>query len=253
MIALTHAPSPNLNACELTHLARVPIDHSRAAQQHADYCAMLRRCGAEVITLTANLAYPDSVFIEDTAIVLDEVAVLTSMGAKSRQPEPAGIEPELRQYREVVRINPPATIEGGDVLRVGRKLLVGDSSRTNRAGVDALADIANQHGYQVLPVRVTGCLHLKSAVTALPDGSLLLNRAWLDTAALRGFATVTVDAAEPSAANVVLVGGRVCIAASYPRTADMIRGLGFDVVTVDLSEFAKAEGCVTCLSLLIAN
>src|SRR5580704_846509 len=138
MIALTHAPSPNLDACELTHVTRVPIDHARAAQQHADYCAMLGGCGAEVRILTANLALADSVFIEDTAIVLDEVAVLTSMGAKSRQPEPAGIEPELRRHREVVRINPPATIEGGDVLRVGRKLLVGDSSRTNRVGFDAL-------------------------------------------------------------------------------------------------------------------
>ena len=252
-IALTHAPSPNLDACELTHVARVPIGHARAAQQHVEYCAMLRRCGAEVRTLTANLAFPDSVFIEDTAIVLDEVAVLTSMGAKSRQPEPAGIEPELRRHREVVRINPPATIEGGDVLRVGRKLLVGDSSRTNRAGFDALADIAERHGYQVLRVRVTGCLHLKSAVTALPDGRLLLNRAWLDATVISDFAMVEVHQTEPSAANVALVGGYVCIAAAYPRTADMIRNLGFEAATVDLSEFAKAEGCVTCLSLLIED
>lgn len=253
MIALTHAPSPHLDACELTHVARVPIDHARAVQQHAAYCAMLQRCGAEVCTLTVNLAFPDSVFIEDTAIVLDEVAVLTSMGAKSRQAEPAGIEPELRRHREVVRIHHPATIEGGDVLRVGRKLLVGASARTNRAGLAALTEIAGRHGYQIVLVPVTGCLHLKSAVTALPDGSLLLNRAWVDTGALSGFELIEVDKAEPSAANVVLVGGHVCLAAAHSRTADRIRGLGFKVATVDVSEFAKAEGCVTCLSLLIAD
>jgi dimethylargininase len=253
MLALTHAPSPNLDACELTHQARVPIDHALAVRQHADYCAMLRDCGAEVRKLTANLAFPDSVFIEDTAIVLDEIAMLASMGAKSRRLEPAGIEPELRRYREVVRINPPATIEGGDVLRVGRKLLVGVSSRTNRAGLGALAAIARPHGYEVVPVRVTGCLHLKSAVTALPDGSLLANPKWLDTGSLGGFAMVAVDAAEPSAANVALVDGGVCIAAAYPRTADLIRSRGFPVATADLSEFAKAEGCVTCLSLLLQD
>lgn len=250
IIALTHAPSPNLNACELTHAARLPIDHALAVKQHAAYGEMLRQGGAEVRTLTANLALPDSVFIEDTAIVLDEVAVLASMGAKSRSAEPAGIEPELARYRDIERVVPPATIEGGDVLRVGRKLLVGVSSRTNRAGIEALAVVARRHGYEVLPAPVRGCLHLKSAVTALPDGSLLLNREWVDTDALRGFPLVEVDAAEPTAANVLLLGETVCLSAAYPRTAALIRGRGFATRTADVSEFAKAEGCVTCLSLL---
>jgi len=250
LFALTHAPSPNLNSCELTHHERVPIDLAAAARQHAGYCATLRSCGAEVRTLTANLTLPDSVFIEDTAIVLDEVAVLTSMGAKSRQAEPAGIEPELAKHREIVRIGPPANIEGGDVLRVGRKLFVGVSSRTNRAGIDGLSSIARRHGYEVLPVPVRGCLHLKSALTALPDGSLLLNRAWLEVGELGGFKLIDVPREEPTAANVILVGGQVCISAAYPVTAGMIRERGFPVRMIEVSEFAKAEGCVSCLSLL---
>ncbi len=253
MIALTHAPSPNLNSCELTHVERVPINLAEAVRQHDGYCAMLRECGAEVRRLTANLELPDSVFIEDTAIVLDEVAIMTSMGARSRQSEPAGIEPELAKYREIARILPPATIEGGDVLRVGRTIFVGISSRTNEAGINALREMARRHGYTVIPVAVRGCLHLKSAMTALPDGSLLLNRAWLDTGPVERFAQVTVDPTEPSAANVTLAGGTVCMADSHPRTAERIQERGFRVRTVELSEFAKAEGCVTCMSLLIGQ
>jgi dimethylargininase len=252
MLALTHAPSPRLQQAQRTFVAPEPIDYALAVRQHRAYCDMLRRAGAEVHTLDVNRDLPDSVFIEDTAIVLDEVAVLTSMGAPSRRAEPAGIEPELRNYREVRRIEPPATIEGGDVLRVGRTLLVGLSSRTNVEGVEALRAVAGPLGYDVRPVRVGRCLHLKSAVTALPDGRLLANHDWLDPWALAEFEVVPVPDEEPDAANALLVGSRVCLPASHPRTADRLRGLGFDVETVDLSEFAKAEGCVTCLSLVFA-
>jgi dimethylargininase len=212
---------------------------------------MLRRCGADVKTLTVNRDLPACVDIEDTAIVLDEVAILTSMGHEARRPEPAGIEPELRKYREVRRIELPATIDGGDVLLVGRTLLAGLSARTNEAGVRALEAIVRDHGYNVLPVPVRGCLHFKSACTALPDQSLLLNPSWLDTEQLSHFEWVRVPGDEPDAANVALVGNHVCMAASHPHTADLIRRRGFDVQLVDLSEFAKAEGCVTCMSLLL--
>jgi dimethylargininase len=253
MFALTHVPSPNLEQCQRTYVAAAAIDFDQAVRQHEAYCAMLRRCGADVRTLDVNRELPDSVFIEDTAIVLDEVAVLTSMGAPSRRAEPVGIEPELRKYREVVRVELPATIEGGDVLRVGRTLLVGLSSRTNARGIEALQAVARQFGYDVKPVPVRQCLHLKSACTALPDGSLLANPAWLDPQALRGFELVRVPDEEPDAANALLVGTHVCLPAAHPRTAELVRGLGFDVETVDVSEFAKAEGCVTCLSLLFAQ
>jgi dimethylargininase len=234
-------------------VAAAPIDHDRAVLQHQAYCRMLRQCSATVRTLDVNRDLPDCVFIEDTAIVLDEVAVLTSMGAPSRRAEPAGIESELRKYRPVERIELPATIEGGDVLRVGRKLLVGLSSRTNLAGVKALDAIARRFGYEVTPVPVRACLHLKSACAALPDGRLLVNPEWLDARALEGFELVRVLDAEPDAANVLLVGQQVCLPAAHPQTADLVGRLGFTVQTVDVSEFAKAEGCVTCLSLLLAD
>ena len=253
MLALTHAPSPNLEQCQRTYVAPAPIAYGLAVRQHEAYCQMLRRSGADVRTLVVNPGLPDSVFIEDTAVVLDEVAVLASMGAPSRRAEPAGIEPELRKYREVERIEPPATVEGGDVLRVGRTLLAGLSSRTNAAGMGALRAIVRRFGYEVRPVPVRRCLHLKSACAALPDGRLLVNPAWLEVRALRGFALVRVPDPEPDAANALLVGARVCLAAAHPRTADLVRGLGFDVQTIDLSEFAKAEGCVTCLSLLLSR
>jgi dimethylargininase len=253
MLAITHVPSPNMEQCQRTYVAPVPIDHALALRQHEAYCEMLRQCRARVVTLDVNRDLPDCVFIEDTAILLDEVAVLASMGAPSRRAEPAFIEAELRSYRPVERVLAPATLEGGDVLRVGRTLLVGLSSRTNAAGAEALRAVAARFGYAVRAVPVRGCLHLKSACAALPDGRVLVNPEWLDVAALRGFELVRVPHGEPDAANAALVGGCVCLAAAHPRTADLVGRLGFAVRLIDLSEFAKAEGCVTCLSLLLAD
>ncbi len=249
-LALTHAPSPKMAQCQLTHLARVPIDLDLASRQHAEYCRALAECGATVRTLKANLEFPDCAFIEDTAIVLDEVAVVTSMGAPSRRKEPEGVLPELRKHREVRRVELSATIEGGDVLRIGRKLLVGHTARTNRAGIEALAAAARPYGHEVTVVTPRDCLHLKSACTALPDGSLLTNPAWLEAGALRGFSIIPVAETEPWAANVAVVGENVIAGAQYPLTVANLRQRGFQVRTVELSEFAKAEGAVTCLSLL---
>jgi dimethylargininase len=253
MLALTHVPSPNLDQCQRTYVGRVPIDYGRAVRQHEDYCRLLRQCGAAVRTLDVNRALPDSVFIEDTAVVLDEVAVLASMGAPSRRAEPAGVEPELRKYREVRRVEAPATLEGGDVLRVGRRLLVGLSSRTNAAGLGALQAVAGRFGYAVTAVPVRRCLHLKSACAALPDGRLLVSPDWLDVRALQEFGVVRVPGAEPDGANAAVVGTSVCLPAAHPRTADLVGRLGFEVRAIDLSEFAKAEGCVTCLSILLGD
>jgi dimethylargininase len=175
------------------------------------------------------------------------------MGAPSRRAEPAGVEPELRKYREVEKVEWPATVEGGDVLRVGREILVGLSARTNAAGVGALQAVAGRFGYRVTAVPVRGCLHLKSACGALPDGRLLVSPDWLDARALPGLGVVRVPDAEPDGANVAVVGSTVCLPAAHPRTADLIGRLGFAVRAVDLSEFAKAEGCVTCLSLLLGE
>jgi dimethylargininase len=250
VIALTRLPSRNMAECLRIDADGPTIDDVVTLRQHAGYRSMLERCGATVHTLPAAHDLPDCVFIEDTAIVLDEIAILCSMGHPSRRNEPAGVESELRRFREVRRIELPATIDGGDVLRVGRRLIVGRSRRTNAAGVEALTAIARPFGYEVDPVSVTGCLHFKSACTALPDGRLLANAEWLDKSALRRYEIVSVPDDEPDAANVALVGDIVCAGTAHPRTIELIRRLGFRIETADLSEFAKADGCVTCLSLL---
>jgi dimethylargininase len=236
---------------ERTHIGRAPIDLDRALNQHADYCKRLCRLGVSVRTLDCNRDLPDSVFIEDTAVVFDEVAVLASMGADSRRAEPGGIEPVLREYREVHHVEPPATLEGGDVVQIGRIVLVGLSSRTNRAGAESLSAIVSRYGYQIIPVSVEHCLHLKTACTALPNGSLLVNPALLDMNPIRDYETICVPKEEPWSADTLVVGQKVCLAAQHVRTADYLRDRGFDVETVDLSEFAKAEGGITCLSLLL--
>jgi dimethylargininase len=225
----------------------------RALQQHRDYCQVLRACGVLVRTLDVNHHFPDCAFIEDVAIVLDEVAVLASMGAESRRLEPAGLESELRQYRPVFRVAAPATIEGGDVLVAGRTLFVGLSSRTNVGGITALEAIVRPYGYTVVPVPVRGCLHLKTGCTALDDRRLLVNPGWLDVQALKGWDLIPVPEEEPWAANTLMIDGRVCLASAQVRTVDMLGKRGFDVRPIDLSEFAKAEGGVTCLSLVFCG
>jgi dimethylargininase len=251
MLALTHLASPRINDAERTFVAREAINYDKAVGQHTDYCQMLCRCGVSVRTLDVNCDLPDCVFIEDTAIVLDEVAVLASMGVAPRRAEPAGIEPILKEYRQVHRLEPGATLEGGDVLQVGRALLVGLSFRTNLAGVAGLETIVHRYGYKIVPVPVRQCLHLKSGCTALPDGTLLVNPHWLEMEALRDFPIIPVPQEEPPAADILLVRQRVCVPAENMRTADLIRQRGFEVETVDLSEFTKADGGITCLSILL--
>jgi dimethylargininase len=251
MLAITHLPSPKMEHGERTFIGRDPIDFQLALNQHAAYCKLLSHCGAIVMTLSVNSDHADCAFIEDAAVVLDEVAILCSMGTSSRQREPAGIEPELYEHRDVARIEPPAALEGGDVLQVGKTFLVGQSSRTNRAGIEALEAIARPHGYRVLAVPVHGCLHLKTACCALPNRRLLVNSNWVDTAPLANFEQIAVPADELFGANILLVENHVIIEAANLRTAALIRDLGFEVHSINLSEFTKAEAGVTCLSLLI--
>jgi dimethylargininase len=241
-----------MDACELTYLERRRIDAARAAAQHAGYRAALSACGAAVVTLPAADALPDSVFVEDTAIVLDELAIVTSPGARSRRGEADLIEPEVARLRPVARISPPATIEGGDVMRVGRRLFVGLSPRTNSRGVEALSALAKPLGYEVSGVGLRGCLHLKTACTALGEGRILANADWLDAGAFAGYEVVPVHAAEPWAANTLRVGAALCVGASFPRTAEMLSRRGCDVRAVNVSEFSKAEGGLTCMSLIFA-
>jgi dimethylargininase len=250
LIAVTHLPSPRLQDGERTYVGDAAVDYALALRQHAQYCDALRTCGADVITLDVNRAMPDCVFVEDTAIVLGEVAVMMSMGAESRRGEPTGIEPTLRRFRSLERIRLPATIDGGDVVRSGRTLYVGASPRTNAAGIDALRDIVRRHDYNVVAVPVTGCLHLKTACSALPDGRLLVNRQWIDVSPLPSNALVDVPAAEPWAGDVLVIGDWIIASDAFPDAARLLEERGFGVAPVAVSEFAKVEGGVTCLSLV---
>ena len=250
LIAVTRPVSPTLEHCELTHLAREPIDIARATTQHAAYEHLLSSLGATLVGVPAAPELPDAVFIEDTTVVLDEVAVLTRPGAASRRAETAAVARVLADYRPLRSMAAPATLDGGDVLRLGRTLHVGRSSRTNDDGIEQLRALVAPFGYRVVPVEFTGCLHLKSAVTALADELLLLNPALVSPAAFPACEAVFVDDREPSAANALRVAGTIVYPSEFPRTCDRLIQRGLRVAATDCSEVAKAEGGVTCCSLM---
>jgi len=252
-LAITRDISPAIARCELTHLARQPIDVDRARAQHGEYERCLRALGCAIHHLPAALDLPDSVFVEDCAVVLDEMAVVARPGAASRRSETAAVEEALRAFRPVGRIEPPGTLDGGDVLRVGRTLLVGVSSRTNAEAIAQLREMAGAFGYSVASIEVRGCLHLKSAVTEVAAGTLLVNRAWIPEEPVRGFDCIEIDPGEPFAANALRIGDDLVYGAAFPRTRGRLEACGIRVHVVDVSELAKAEGAVTCCSLIVEN
>jgi dimethylargininase len=251
-IALTHAVGPRLCECALTFVARRPIDLARARRQHAQYRRLLESCGAEVRTVDVNRDEPDGVFVEDVAVVLDEVAIAGAMGTPSRLGEVERMIPVLAEHRRVLRIE-AGRLEGGDVLRVGRRLFAGRSTRTDERGIDSLRRLVAPFDYEVVPVDVRGCLHLKTACTALDERTLIANPGWADPRPFAGFEVLEVAPDEPGAANTLRLGGAVCMPASQPRTAARVAARGFDVRTIDIGEFEKAEAGVTCLGLLFAG
>ena len=249
-IALTRAVSPAIGGCELTYLPRVAIDARKASAQHAEYERLLQELGCTVERLAAGPDMPDSVFIEDIAVVLDEIAILTRPGPESRRAEGPAVAEALHSYRSLARIEPPGTMDGGDVLVAGRSVFVGCSGRTNAAGIDQMRQLVAPLGYDLRPVSVRGCLHLKSAVTLASDETLLMNPAWARTEEFRGFDHIDVDPGEAHGANIVRVMKRLLYSAAFPRTRERLQRRGFEVMTVDVSEIAKAEGAVTCCSLI---
>jgi dimethylargininase len=252
LLALTRAVSPAINRCQLVHLERRPIDVDLAREQHRGYEAALRDARCEVRTLPADPSLPDSVFVEDTAVVLDEVAVIARPGAESRAPETEPVARVLSAHRPLVRISAPATLDGGDVLPIGRMVYVGESGRTSRAGIDQLAAALAPHGYDVRPVAVRRCLHLKSAATLVAPDTVLCNPRWVDPAVFAGKRVLEVAAGEPGAANGLLVGARVIYPSNFPITARRLAERGIEVLSLDVSELQKAEGAVTCCAILIA-
>ena len=248
--AITRDVSPAIDRCELTFHTREPIDIERASRQHEAYKDCLRELGLDVMSLPAELDLPDSMFVEDTAVVTDEIAVITRPGAISRQPETATIAEALTAYRPLRFITEPATLEGGDVMRIGKVLFVGRTARTNEAGIAQLQEFMRPHDYDVQAVDVTNCLHLKSGCSYIGRDTILVNRSCVDASAFRQLHLLDVPANESAAANALLVGDTVILPAGFPETRALLERRGFSVRVVDVSELQKAEAGVTCCSLI---
>jgi dimethylargininase len=248
---LTRLPSPNMAQAELTHLERMPIDMELAQEQHRAYCTALAATGAEIVSLPALDSHPDCTFVEDVLISLPELSILTRPGAVSRQGEVEAIALAIPLDRTVYRILAPGTVDGGDVLSIGKTLFVGLSTRTNRDGIAQLASAVRPHGYNVEAVTVPRALHLKTAVTALNGDLLLINPNWVDQNAFLDWHRIEVDQSEPFAGNSLRIDNKVFMQASHQKTAAKVLAQGFNLELIDISEFAKAEAGLTCLSVVI--
>ena len=251
-LAIVRQVSARFAECELTHIQREPIDLLKARAQHAEYVRALKSLGCHVVELPAEDDLPDSVFVEDAAFILPEAAVITRPGADSRRPETVSIADALRPHRDLLFVREPATVDGGDVLVLDRNIYVGLSSRTNAEAVQQLQSMLAKFGYQVHGLRVGDFLHLKSAVTRLDSDTLLVNPAWVDPAAFDGFQVVEVAPSEPTAANILVINGTGIYPDAFPQTQARIQAHGTRLLTLDVSEIAKAEGAVTCCSLILA-
>ena len=249
-MALTRPVSASIADCELTHLDRSPIDLDLARAQHTAYEDLLAALGCEVHHLVAADDLPDAVFVEDIAVVTPELAVLTRPGAASRRPEIPSVREALAPFRPLADLTAPATLDGGDVLQAGSRLFVGLSSRTNQAGIDQLAALLAPQSIAVIPVHTPRCLHLKSAISLVCTDTLLINPDWVDPSAFADFALIEIHSSEPCAANALQVGTSVFVDAAHPLTAARLASHGLDLYTISLSELAKAEGGVTCSSLV---
>ena len=253
LIAITREVNAAIRNCELSFLPRVSIDIALALQQHQHYQSALSSLGGEIVVVPTEPGLADSVFVEDTAIVLDEIAVLLRPGAATRLPEVAGVESVLQQYRMLTSIQPPGTLDGGDLLRIDKIIFAGLSTRSNQSGIEQFRDIVMDYGFSVKTVKTTKCLHLKSAVSAVAPGTLLINPDWISSSMFGDYELIDIDKEEAHAANALLVGQSVIYPSSFPRTTDKLVTRGINVIPVDLSELQKAEGAATCCSLILTT
>ena len=248
--AITRAISPKMSECELTHLPRQPIDIELAKQQHDDYVATLTKLGCEIIQVSPAPDLPDSVFVEDCCLVLDELAIICRPGAESRRPETKAFFGELQAHRDVRVIESPGILDGGDVLVLGKQIFVGLSSRSNEEAIRQIEEIVYPQGYEVKGVEVTGCLHLKSAATKIGEQTVLLNPNWIDKSIFSNFEFIETHPDEPGAANGLLVNGTVLFPVDFPKTAMRLAEAGIEILLLDNSEVMKAEGALTCCSVV---
>lgn len=251
MLVVTRKPSPRLAEAERTYREPRPVDMGLARRQHRAYEEALRKLGIRVVRAPAAPDSPDGVFVEDVAVVLDEVAVLARPGLPARRREVESVGRMLAEMKPVRRVEPPATLEGGDVLSVERDVFVGVSPRTNARGAAQLQTMISEFGYSVHTVPVRGAVHLKTACTHVGRKTVLCNPEWVDTGAMEELWKMRVDGDEPWAANTLLAGETVLMPEGFSRTADRLRESGRPVVEVDVSEFQKAEGGVSCLALVV--
>jgi dimethylargininase len=251
VIAITREVSPAIGRCELTHLDRQAIDFTLATLQHEKYEAALQSLGCTIKRLPALPENPDSVFVEDTAVVLPDIAIITRPGAESRRNETASVTELLSQLREIRTVTSPGTIDGGDVIVIGTTIYAGESTRTNSEGIRQLAEFASPFGFDVSPVRVSGCLHLKSAATAVGDDTILFNPEWVNRDYFTSWETIAIDISEPFGANAVSFGRDLIYPTGFDRTAEKLENAGFSLRRVDVGELQKAEGAVTCCSILL--
>ncbi|HSG41996.1 MAG TPA: arginine deiminase family protein [Anaerolineales bacterium] len=252
-LAITREISPRFNECEITHIARTPIDLDIAREQHLQYVNALKQIGCDVLELPSETNLPDSVFVEDTAFILPHAAVITRPGADSRKPETESIIQALSPHINLIHLQEPATLDGGDVLVIGKNIFIGLSTRSNQDAIDQLNELLGPEGYFVTGVQLHNCLHLKSAVTRVDDDILLINKNWLDSTQFEQYDLIEVDPSEPHAANCLPVGDSIIYPTSFPKTDAKLKAHGYKVVNVDVDELAKAEGAVTCCSLILAN
>lgn len=253
LVAITRRVSPTIGQCEITHIQRQAINAERAESQHRRYEMELVNAGCDVDRLPADISLPDSVFVEDTAVVLDELAVITRPGAESRRDEVKTVAAILGAYRPLVYIEAPGTLDGGDVVKVGRRLFVGSGHRSNAEGVAQLRRLLRPFAYEVIDVQAHDCLHLKSAVTCIGDNTLLIDPKWTDPAQFDNCELVQTDPAEQGAANALAVNGALIYPQAFPKTRALLERRNYILRCVDLSELAKAEGAVTCCSLVFAR
>ena len=251
MIALVREVSPCLADCELSFLPRVPIDAERAFRQHGAYVAELAALGLGIEWLAPLATHADGVFVEDTAVVLPEVAVVTRPGVASRREEVSTAAEALGTHRRLLRIVDPGTLEGGDVVRIDRTLYVGASGRSNAAGIQQLARALEPFDYRVRSVEMRDCLHLKSAATFVPPDILIANPAWVDPGSFAAKRVIEVAPGEEFAANTLTVAGVTFVSAAFPETERRLQAAGIATRALDVSELQKAEAALTCLSLIL--
>jgi dimethylargininase len=236
--------------CITAFSGKSPIDVILAQQQHELYCKTLVELGLKLVRIEADNSLPDCCFTEDAAIVTDVLGIISLPGTESRHAEIIEMEKALTSFKKIRHIAAPATIEGGDVLKIGKKLFIGNSARTNDEGIKQVANMVSELGYEVIPVKIRNTLHLKTVCTYLGNNCIIYADGHFDENIFAEYDKIIVPATESYCANTLVVNGKVLIPKGFPLTRSLIEKKGFSVIELDMSEIEKADGALTCLSVI---